>query len=52
MITHISEQNNTPELAVEAVRDVLVDWPGHLGFATQQNGFDWLQLRHDEENNE
>lgn len=41
---HLSEQNNTPELAVAALCEVLgcaADW---VGVATQQEGFDWREV--------
>jgi len=44
MITHISEQNNTTQLAGEALSEVLSGWDGQLGFASQNSGFDWVGL--------
>lgn len=41
---HLSEKNNKPELAVDALSGVLNcerDW---IGIANQENGFDWREL--------
>jgi phosphoribosyl 1,2-cyclic phosphodiesterase len=44
VISHISEQNNQPGLAEEAVRPQLAKWSGSLVVADQQTGFDWITL--------
>jgi len=41
---HLSHKNNTPELAVAALRGVLGCAPEWLGVATQQDGCDWRQI--------
>lgn len=41
---HLSEQNNRPELAVEALVGVLGCAPEWIGVADQVAGFDWRQL--------
>lgn len=41
---HISSKNNTPELAVKALCDVLGCAEGWVGVATQQYGFDWREI--------
>ena len=44
VITHISEQNNKPELARQAVLRSLGDWHGQLHIANQAEGLDWVVL--------
>lgn len=44
VISHISEQNNSPQLARAAVEAALGDWAGHLKIANQNEGFDWIDL--------
>lgn len=41
---HLSQQNNTPELARAAVAGALNCDPGWVGVADQRNGFDWREL--------
>lgn len=41
---HISSTNNTPELAVKALQEVLGCAQGWVGVATQQYGFDWREI--------
>ncbi len=41
---HISSKNNTHELAVKALQDVLGGAGGWVGVATQQHGFDWREI--------
>lgn len=41
---HLSEQNNTPELACAALRSVLNCDPGWIGVASQAAGFDWREI--------
>ena len=41
---HISEQNNTPELACRALSEVLDCAPGWIGVASQDAGFDWREI--------
>jgi phosphoribosyl 1,2-cyclic phosphodiesterase len=44
IVCHISEKNNRPDLAIDAVREPLSDWSGELRAATQTEGFDWISL--------
>jgi len=44
VISHISEQNNQPDLAQDAVKPLLADWQGSLVIASQAEGFDWINL--------
>ena len=44
VISHLSEKNNKPQLAEEAVSRVLGDWQGSLHIADQEAGFDWIEL--------
>lgn len=41
---HLSQQNNTPELAHAAMAAVLGNAATEIGIATQADGFDWLTL--------
>jgi phosphoribosyl 1,2-cyclic phosphodiesterase len=41
---HLSQQNNTPELAHAAMAAVLGNAMTEIGIATQAEGFDWLTL--------
>ncbi|WP_321876572.1 MBL fold metallo-hydrolase [Paraburkholderia bannensis] len=41
---HLSQQNNTPELAHAAMAAVLGNAATEIGIATQAEGFDWLTL--------
>lgn len=41
---HLSHKNNTPELAVSALRAVLDREIGFVGVATQQEGFGWREI--------
>jgi phosphoribosyl 1,2-cyclic phosphodiesterase len=41
---HLSQQNNRPELAAEALARVLVCDPGWIGIAGQAEGFAWRDL--------
>jgi phosphoribosyl 1,2-cyclic phosphodiesterase len=41
---HLSRQNNTPELALQALTSVLSNPPAGLTHATQEDGFDWREL--------
>ena len=41
---HLSRQNNTPELALQALTSVLSNPPVGLTHATQEEGFDWREL--------
>ena len=42
--SHISEKNNLPELATQALNPVLKDWSGDLHIADQELGFDWIEV--------
>ena len=44
VISHISEQNNLPRLARDAVEPALSSWSGSLVTANQAEGFDWSLL--------
>ncbi len=44
IVCHISEQNNRPDLAVDALQPALDRWSGTLHVAEQQLGFDWIGL--------
>ena len=44
VISHVSEQNNSPELARDAVLPNLDGWDGSLIIADQQAGFDWFSI--------
>lgn len=41
---HLSEKNNLPELARQALSQALGCQPEWVGVACQQNGFDWLEI--------
>jgi phosphoribosyl 1,2-cyclic phosphodiesterase len=41
---HLSEQNNSPELAVGALAGALGCEEGWVGVAGQDEGFDWRQI--------
>jgi len=42
---HLSEKNNTPELARAALAGALNCEPGWIGVATQEEGFAWREVR-------
>lgn len=42
---HLSEKNNRPELAVQALATALGCEPEWVGIASQENGFDWREIR-------
>lgn len=44
VIGHISEKNNTPDLALEAAQKALSNWRGELIVADQKTGFPWLNM--------
>ena len=44
VMSHISEKNNSPELAEKALLGVLEQWTGTLYTADQELGFDWIDL--------
>jgi phosphoribosyl 1,2-cyclic phosphodiesterase len=44
VISHVSEQNNHPELAQKAIIPLLQDWSGTLVVADQATGFSWIHL--------
>lgn len=44
VISHISEKNNLPALAMTAVNEALGHWHGNLVLADQDCGFDWLAV--------
>ena len=44
VISHVSEQNNQPELALAAIRGYLENWPGNLVMASQDEGIDWTEI--------
>ena len=41
---HLSESNNTPQLAKTSLSRALRVSPDHIGIADQESGFDWLEL--------
>ena len=41
---HLSEQNNSPDLARQALAEALGCEPGWIGIAHQDSGFDWREL--------
>ena len=42
---HLSQQNNTPELALAALAGALNCEPEWIGIATQEDGFPWREIR-------
>lgn len=44
LAAHLSQQNNTPELARNALASVLECSPDWIGIALQATGFDWREL--------
>lgn len=44
VISHISEQNNHPELAQKAITQPLQNWSGNLVVADQASGFQWIDI--------
>jgi phosphoribosyl 1,2-cyclic phosphodiesterase len=44
IVCHISEQNNRPNLALDAVREPVGNWSGQLHVADQSAGFGWLEV--------
>lgn len=44
VIAHISEKNNRPELAHQALSSVLEGWNGHLRLAVQNQGLPWQDI--------
>jgi len=44
VVSHISQQNNTPEAAYQSLEPVLDSWQGDLHLANQNSGFDWITL--------
>lgn len=45
VISHISEQNNAPDLALAAVQPHLQGWSGDLVVANQSEGFAWTEIQ-------
>lgn len=45
IISHVSEQNNQPTLATDAIQPLLTQWNGSLQVANQLDGFDWITIR-------
>lgn len=43
-VAHISEKNNHPDLARDALSDVLADWSGQLLVACQNQGLPWQTI--------
>ncbi len=41
---HLSQQNNTPELAAQALAEVLGTVPGEIAIADQEAGLDWRSV--------
>lgn len=44
IISHISEQNNLPDLAIAAVQHHLENWAGELIVANQNEGLAWTEI--------
>jgi len=44
IVCHISEQNNLPALAVDAVSEPLAAWSGDMHVADQRRGFSWIDV--------
>lgn len=44
IICHVSEQNNLPRLASEALQPAIDGWNGQLHVADQAVGFEWLEV--------
>lgn len=44
VIGHISEKNNTPQLAHDALAEVLQGWSGELQLAVQNQGLPWQDI--------
>ena len=44
VISHISEQNNEPELALAAIKGHLKNWTGNLVLANQNDGLSWIKI--------
>jgi phosphoribosyl 1,2-cyclic phosphodiesterase len=44
IISHLSGENNLPNLAQDAVQPLLSGWTGSLLVASQEEGFDWISL--------
>lgn len=44
VLTHLSEQNNTPERALDAIRASLKDWAGSLSTALQDQPLDLIEI--------
>jgi len=42
---HLSQQNNTPDLALQALRSVVEEGELEIRVACQEQGFDWVDLR-------
>jgi phosphoribosyl 1,2-cyclic phosphodiesterase len=41
---HLSEKNNTPDLAISALSDALKCEKNWIGIASQETGFDWREI--------
>jgi len=46
LVSHVSEQNNDPNLAMDAICPELDDYGTKIDFLTQQDGCDWVTLQH------
>lgn len=46
VLSHISEKNNHPDLAMTAVRSALDIWKGELHLASQDDGVHWIDVGH------
>ena len=44
VISHVSQQNNRPDLALAAIQDRLESWSGDLIMATQNEGIAWTEI--------
>jgi len=44
VMAHVSEKNNTPQLARDEIHSVSENWSGELWLADQYDGLDWLTV--------
>lgn len=44
VVSHVSEKNNLPELALDSLKSVLTGWRGNLLVSDQSRGLSWITL--------
>jgi phosphoribosyl 1,2-cyclic phosphodiesterase len=44
VVSHVSEKNNLPELALDSLKSVLTGWQGNLLVSDQSRGLPWITL--------